>query len=65
MKHTVLVPLIIEESGEYKLPGSFYVSDDYKRVNELHELGLIRKHKDTESLKPTAKKAVTKDANKD
>ncbi|MGA4519599.1 hypothetical protein ACPA0F_20285 [Solibacillus silvestris] len=65
MRHSVLVPFIIKESGEYKLPGSFYTSEDYKRVNELHDMGFIRKHKDTETLKPTAKKAVTKDASKD
>lgn len=65
MRHSVLVPFIIKESGEYKLPGSFYTSEDYKHVNELHDMGFIRKHKDTETLKPTAKKAVTKDASKD
>lgn len=66
MRHSVLVPFIKTESGEFKLPGSFYTSEDYDHVNELHDLGFIRKHKDTESLKkPSAnKKAVAKDADK-
>lgn len=66
MRHSVLVPFINLESGEYKLPGSFYTSEDYERVNELHDLGFIRKNKDSENLKKpsTAKKAVAKDADK-
>ena len=65
MKHQVLIPFVCKVSGEFILSGTF-VCDDYERVNELHELGFIRKNDESEKLKkPSTTKKVTKNVTKD
>ena len=65
MKHQVLKPFVCKVSGEFILTGTF-VCDDFERVNELHELGFIRKNDESEQLKkPSKTKKVTKNARKD
>ena len=65
MKHVVLKPFVCKVSGEFILSGAF-ICDDYERVNELHELGFIRKNDESEKLKkPSPQKKVTKNASKD
>ena len=62
MEHQVLKPFVCKVSGEFILSGTF-VCDDYKRVNELHDLGFIRKNDESEKLKkPSTTKKVTRNA---
>ena len=63
MKHLVLIPFVDEVSGEYLMPGTSFICDDYNRVMKIHELGFIRKNDESEKLKkPSIPKKVTKNA---
>ena len=66
MKHLVLIPFVDEVSGEYLMPGTSFICDDYNRVQKVHELGFIRKNDESEKLKkPSTAKKVTKNAKQD
>ena len=61
LKHLVLKSFIDKESGELHLPASLFISEDYTRVESLHELGFLLPNPNTETLKkPTQKKGSTR-----
>ena len=65
MEHVVLKPFIDEVSGVFLMPGTSFICDDYNRVLKVHELGFIKKNDESEKLKPSTQKKVTKNARKD
>lgn len=66
MEHQVLKPFVDEVSGEFLMPGTSFICDDYNRVLKAHELGFIRKNDESEKLKkPSTPKKVTKNAKQD
>ena len=62
MEHQVLKPFVCKVSGEFILSGTF-ICDDFERVNELHELGFIRKNDESaKPKKPSTRGKVTRNA---
>jgi len=51
MKHQVVKVFTDKESGMFYMLGSFYISENYERVNELGKLGFIIPNEQVESLK--------------
>lgn len=66
MQHLVIIPFVDEVSGEYLLPGTSFICDDYTRVQKVHNLGFIRKNPYSEGLKkPSPTKKVRKNVKQD
>ena len=50
MEHKVIIDFVCKESGVYYTFGSFFVSDNFKRVKELEKLGFIKANENVSSL---------------
>ena len=60
MEHKVINDFVCKESGVHYTFGSFFVSDNFKRVKELDEKGFIKANEKVSTLEVKEKKAPGK-----
>lgn len=60
MNHLVINGFVCKESGEHYQPGSFYLCNNFERVMELEEKGLIKANEKAASLKVKEEKKESK-----
>lgn len=60
MEHIILKPFVDKESGVYFTPGSFYICDNFEKVQELEKMGFIKANEMTSSLEKKTTPAKVK-----